>query len=281
MKRSLSLILCLVMCLSVFIFPVYAGTEDADPFTRALSLVFPVSGSRDISAALELLLPLAESSDAEAQYYCGWIYDFELEDSVENDAVALSWYEKAMESGVLKAYVAAALYPYAESLDECEKLLEQAFSQGFLDLSEDELGADGLFWMGLMHDIGYGLNQDYEKALLYYSKAAERCNVPAMKSCADMYLFALGTEQNYALAARCYDAAANFGYAPAMYELGLIYQNGLGTEPDCELAMNYFIDAFVNGFDAASGMIEYMKLSGEGMGTYNERAAEYTAHANP
>ncbi|MBQ8216772.1 MAG: sel1 repeat family protein [Oscillospiraceae bacterium] len=281
MKKSVSFLLVLIFVFSAFA-PAALAEEDRDAvFAEAMARLFPAEGSHAPAAALELLLPLAESGDAEAQYYCGWIYDFELEDSVENDAVALSWYEKAMESGVLKAYVAAALYPYAESLDECEKLLEQAFSQGFLDLSEDELGADGLFWMGLMHDIGYGLNQDYEKALLYYSKAAERCNVPAMKSCADMYLFALGTEQNYALAARCYDAAAKLGYAPAMYELGLIYQNGLGTEPDCELAMEYFIDAFVNGFDAASSMIEYMKLSGEGMGTYNERAAEYTAHALP
>jgi len=159
MKKLISALLTLTisLCLvSATIAPAWAETDRDEIFSQALALLFPVEGNYDAPAALELLLPLAESGDAEAQYYCGWIYDFELEENMETELAAYNWYEKAMEGGILKAFVGAALNTFVESGDKSDELLNYAFSKGFLDLSEDKLGANGLYWIGFMHDLGFG-----------------------------------------------------------------------------------------------------------------------------
>ena len=79
MKKLVSVLLSLaIMAGLCAAMPLSAAAEDRDAvFAEAVARLFPVEGSHAPDAALELLLPLAESGDAEAQYYCGWIYDFD------------------------------------------------------------------------------------------------------------------------------------------------------------------------------------------------------------
>jgi len=274
MKKLISALLTLTisLCLvSATIAPAWAETDRDEIFSQALALLFPVEGNYDAPAALELLLPLAESGDAEAQYYCGWIYDFELEENMETELAAYNWYEKAMEGGILKAFVGAALNTFVESGDKSDELLNYAFSKGFLDLSEDKLGANGLYWIGFMHDLGFGLEQDYEKAFEYYSKSAERRSVNAMNNVAAMAYDGYLVKKDTKLGLEWYKEAARVNHAPAMCSLGYIYY----FDSDYEQAFQWFSKAAGLGAAEAMAQLGMMYQSGEGTEVNYELAFEW------
>lgn len=314
MKKSVSFLLVLIFVFSAFA-PAAFAEEDRDAvFAEAMARLFPAEGSHAPAAALELLLPLAESGDAEAQYYCGWIYDFELEENMETELEAYNWYTKAVEGGILKACVGAALNSFAESPQKSDELLNHAFSEGFLEMSDDELGADGLFWIGFMHELGFGLEQDEEKALNYYTKAAEKNSVLGMMNAAtlldDSYMvsekgklclellekaaslnyapamYMLGSkhyinymaydvESSFPPAFEWFGKAAELGYAEAMYMLGSIYQSGEGAEIDLPLAFEWYSKAVELGDTGAMCMLGHMYRDGSYVAQNYDTAMNY------
>ena len=92
MKKLLSIILSLAMVLGLC-----ACSNTAKTMDEVRACLFPAGGEKDVEAAMELLLPLAEKGEAEAQYYYGWILDQELEENDENEKESLRWYRLAME----------------------------------------------------------------------------------------------------------------------------------------------------------------------------------------
>ena len=268
MKKLVSVLLSLaIMAGLCAAMPLSAAAEDRDAvFAEAVARLFPAEGSRAPDAALELLLPLAESGDAEAQYYCGWIYDFELEENMETELEAYNWYEKAMEGGILKAYVGAALNSFAESPQKSDELLNHAFSEGFLEMSDDELGADGLFWIGFIHELGFGLEQDEEEALNYYTKAAEKNSVLSMVNAATLLDGYYMVSPKGKLCIALYEKAAARNYAPAMYSLGLKHYFNYyeGVESGIQFAFDWFGKAAGLGHAESMYMLGSMYQSGEG-----------------
>lgn len=300
MKKLLSLFIAMLFVFSALAPAALANDADRDGiFTQAMALLFPDEGSYEPQAALELLLPLAESGDAQAQYYCGWIYDFELEENMETELAAYEWYVQAVEGGVLKACVGAALNSFAESGAKSAELLDHAFSQGFLDQSGEELGADGLYWIAFMHNMGLGLDRDEEKALDYYTRAAEMNSIQGMKaaaylalekqlnksmrdfaiemyekaagkndsgsmySLAQLYYFSYPFEPDYELALSWFNTAAEQGHAESMYWLGMMYQAGEGTQADSKQAFEWYSRAVELGNTDAMCMLGHMYRDGE------------------
>lgn len=212
MKKLISLLLVLLFVVSAAAPAALADGEDS--LSTALSYIFPAEGYRDPQAALELLLPLAEAGDAQAQYYCGWIYDFELEENTETESEAYKWYVLAAQQDHVKANVGAALNSFSESFDD---YMNRAFELGFWTMEKDEL------------------------AFEWYSKAAE------------------------------------LGDTHAMCMLGHMYRDGVYVAEDDNTAMDYFIEAAVNGNISAPYVVDMMKACNEGMEVYNQRKAEYLA----
>lgn len=323
MRKIISSLLALLLTLSLCTLPItttaWADEEvnRVEIISQARALLFPADREGDAEAALELLLPLAEAGDAEAQYYCAWIYDFEFSEygnREENLNIYRTWRDAAMGQDFAKAYALASID--SSKLDaQRHEYANKAVSLGFLEMSDEQLAADGIYLQGRLFfeglaveqdynktfdlfsnaielglrgaegDIAYlylmglGVEPDYEKAFDVYSAGADAGHSVSMHNLAYMYLNGLGMEKDYAKAFEWYSKAAQLGYPTSMHQLGYMYHDGLGVEPDYDMAMNKFIDAVINGGDkmVALDWINGMLENNQGVRVYVERQNELQA----
>ena len=123
-------------------------------------------------------------------------------------------------------------------LDKCRRAIPLA-EQG-IDFAQLILG------YGYQH--GVCVDQDYEKALFWYRKAANQGNDRAQSRLGDMYSEGLGVEQDYEEAAKWYRKSADQNYGGAQYALGAMYSEGLGVEQDYEEAIDLLSKAYEVGY---------------------------------
>jgi len=164
--------------------------------------------------SLEELLPLAEQSDAEAQYRLGEMYrsgeepqynEFDEEyysgkGVRRDDQSAVKWFRKAAEQGHAEAQVR----------------------------------------LGGMYYYSGGVPRDYQEALKWFRKAAEQGLAQAQFSSGSMYYKGEGVPQDYQQAAKWYRRAAEQGLARAQYNLGSSYNFGEGVPNDYVLAIKWY-----------------------------------------
>ena len=142
------------------------------------------------------LLPLAEDGNADAMYRLGEIY-FYGENGAEIDYdKSLYWMTKAADEEHYDALkflmfmynVEASPYEFdfAKSVDFAERVLEQN--------PED---SDAMFTIGYCYTVGgYGVEMDYEEAVIWYTKAAELGEADAMYNLALCYYYGYGVEMD-------------------------------------------------------------------------------------
>ena len=279
MKKVFSFLLVLIVVFSALAPAAQAEEARDEDFAQAMDLLFPADGVQDPSAALELLLPLAKSGDAEAQYYCGWIYDFELEENMETELQAYDWYVPAAEQGHIKASIGAAFNSFAQSSEP----LDYALSKGFLEMSDDELNADGLYWIGFMYYNGLGLEPDYDKAFEYFLKAADMNSVLAMNDAASLAYDGFVVKQDVGLALELYEKAAGLGDTGAMFSLGYCYYiaalDSEQPEEDFRQAFDWYSKAAELGDTDAMCQLAAMYQNGEGTEENPEQAFEWYSRA--
>lgn len=247
---------------------------------EAYACLFSLDGEKNVELAQEILLPLVEAGNAEAQYYWGYIYDWEIVDNNgDEEKESLSWYELAAEQGFPKAYLAAALNTYVES-ERANELIELAKQAGLFEMTPEVLGADGcafigsyyagsknystsLEWnlkaselgstpamldIGLMYYNGAGVKKDIDVALEWLLKAADLGNVYAMNYYG--YIFFENNYESeivnkkYAAALDGYREAAVAGDPIAMHNIGQMYENGLGgLSRNAKTAVDWYLKA--------------------------------------
>lgn len=242
-----------------------AGRSHGEIMAEVRSCIFPAEGEKNIDTALEILLPLVEEGDAEAQYYMGWIYDYELEENDETEKESLHWYELAMNQGYLKAYIGVALNGFVESEEKADEAVNEAIERGLLELSEEELGADGMLALGSLYYSGRGVEQDYEQARSLCLKSAELGNARAMILLGNMYINGYGVDLDYTQAYDWYLKAAELGSAIAMKGLGDIFYNGVGVEQDHKQAFDWYLKSAELGNDVGMNWVGHMYYNGYGV----------------
>jgi TPR repeat protein len=94
--------------------------------------------------------------------------------------------------------------------------------------------------LGVMHDNGFGVLKNHEKAMRWYKFAAEQGYSPAQFNLAVMYEKGEGSPKDYIEAARLYKLAAAQGDNLAQYNLGVLYDNGLGVRQDFSEAVRLY-----------------------------------------
>lgn len=102
--------------------------------------------------------------------------------------------------------------------------------------------ANNDFWIGYMYQEGLGVEQDYAKAKEYYEKDYELGpNTYTMywvrSFLGEMYYYGLGVEQDYVKALKYYEESSN---RLSYYRLSEMYSNGYGCEKDPYNAVYYF-----------------------------------------
>lgn len=190
-----------------------------DVIDEVIACLFPMEGEINVDLAQELLLPLLEIGNPEAQYYWGYICDLMIVDNCgEEEREALYWYELSAAQGYPKAYLAMALNTYIDSEERAAELVASAKQAGLFDMSPEELGSDGCEFIGSYY---YSKENNYAEAADWYSKASEMGNSTGMINLGLMYFSGIGVPQDYFTAKDLLSKAANMGNVYAMTYYGL------------------------------------------------------------
>ncbi|QCX38351.1 sel1 repeat family protein [Aureibaculum algae] len=99
---------------------------------------------------------------------------------------------------------------------------------------------DRNFTSGCNHYFGKETPVDFNKALNYFEKSANKGHSGALHNLGIMYLNGQGVTKNNELSIEYFKNAANEGYVDSMFTLGKIYSGGTLTNKDNKKAMLYF-----------------------------------------
>lgn len=83
-----------------------------------------------------------------------------------------------------------------------------------------------------LYNDGQDIEQDYSKAFFLFKKSADNGNVYAMFATAMCYKNGKGTQQNYANALKYFTAASQKGHIGAITQIAFLYQYGNGVKQD-------------------------------------------------
>lgn len=111
----------------------------------------------------------------------------------------------------------------------------------------DQGRVEGLFFMGVMHAEGKGVERDPAKAFALYTAAAEKDHVPAQYNLANQYATGEGVAQDFSKAEYWWTKAAERGLLPAQVNLGNLYYHGAAGEKNPALARKWLSLAAAQG----------------------------------
>jgi localization factor PodJL len=109
-----------------------------------------------------------------------------------------------------------------------------------------------MFRLGTLLEKGLGTTKNPDAARRYYLQAAERGNAKAMHNLAVLDADGGGKGPNYKAAANWFKKAAERGIADSQYNLGILYARGIGLEQNLAESFKWFSLAAAQG-DADAG----------------------------
>ena len=135
--------------------------------------------------------------------------------------------------------------------------------------------------LGNIYELGYGVKKNDAKAVEWYNKAAEQGNVYAQCRLGYMYEMGLGVLKDYYKALELYQKAAKSGDARAQCRLGNMYEMGLGVVVDYNTALDLYEKAAYRGNEKAQIKLASMYEKGKGVKqNYNKAFEWYQMSAN-
>jgi hypothetical protein len=131
------------------------------------------------------------------------------------------------------------------------------------------------YWLTRPSSIGDDLIAGrYAAAYAKLAKAADAGDARAMNYIGNMHYLGLGVDQDYAAALRWYKKAALKGSISARVNAGHIYSQGLGQPKDIMRAYAWFIHARAGGSDAANNYLREILGGFEVVPNMMQRAQE-------
>lgn len=182
---------------------------------------------------------------SEKENLMGYIYFFVEPDELKECDKAKYWFEKSVKSGNPEALNNLGTMYYVgcevtKDYKEAEKYFLLANQKGSQQASAN-LGE-------LYREGGYGIEQDYDKALQWYQLAIKDNPYRAYRGLASLYL----DQNNYEAAYKYLVQAANLGNPESQYNLGYLYFNGIAVPEDKEKARYWFEKAAAGGYEDAN-----------------------------
>ncbi len=169
--------------------------------------------------------------------------------------------------------------PSAEEL--CDKGME-LMNEGKSDeaaaafLAAAEKGnAVAQYNLGLCHENGSGVGQNYEEAVKWYMEAALQGNAEAQSSLAFCYSEGRGVEKDYVQAADWYLKAAEQGHATSQYNMGIFYSRGTGVSQDHAEAAKWYRRVAEQGYAAAQYILGVCYERGQGVAKNRDEAVSW------
>jgi len=111
----------------------------------------------------------------------------------------------------------------------------QAESYEKLKTSCNEGDGENCTHLGILYQIGNGVNQSYEKAKIYYDKACTLNHAEGCSRVGDLYYFGQGVEQDNSQAKIYYTKACKLNYKEGCQNLQLLQEEEAIKEKQDEL----------------------------------------------
>ena len=227
--------------------------------------------NKDYSRALEILQPLAENGNSQAQITMGLMYDYGH--GVPRDAAeSVRWHRLAAEQGAsMVQHDLGVKYFQGQGVDqnyqEAAKWWQMSASAGI---------ADSQFNLGLMYYRGIGLDKDFVKARNLFEAAAKQGHGGAQYSLAVMYAFGQGTKKDYKTALFWFQKSADQDVAQAQFNMGVFYENGYGLEKNPEKAIEWYALAANQGLQEAIEKLRTFKVDNAAVSQSSEAVSATT-----
>jgi TPR repeat protein len=196
-----------------------AGLTPAQQLARSKGMRALKRG--EFAAALELLRPIAETGDPEAQNAVGEMLTDGKAGVTVDIAEAVAWFRKAAMQG---------------------------FGAGQVNL-------------GLMLEHGQGVAQDEAEASRWFRRAALEGFAEGQHNLARMYETGKGLPLDLGQAVFWYAKAVNQNFAPAQFAYGLMHRDGIGVTRNPAEAIRLFRRAASQGLTEAREALEELEAS--------------------
>lgn len=224
-----------------------AGALRADPLEDGKNAYL----AGDYGRAFEILEPLAEQGDADAQITLGIMYDYG-QGVPKDDATATQWYRKAALHGIPTVQHNLGV-KYFEGIG-IEK--DYAEAARWWRMAADLGFAESQYSLGEMYAWGIGPAKDEEEAARWYLAAAEQGHMLAQYRLGVLYANGRGVPVDHVSAYRWLRAAAEQGMPQAQYQVGRLAEDGIGTAPDADAARRWYRLAADQGHEKAAQRLE-------------------------
>jgi TPR repeat protein len=209
---------------------------------------------------LERIQKAANEGDPYAQFELGLAFDWG--NGVEQDfRKAAEFYAKAAEQGhkaaehnLLLQHVSAQVKLHLPGVVFAK--LESRAEAGDRDAQNN---------LGLCFQHGYGTQQDYAQAMVWFRRAADGGLAMAQFNVGGLYFEGNGVEKDLAAAIDWYTRAAEQREELALLQLGWIHQKGLGVEIDLKRAFILYLIAYKQGSSRAANHLGIMFKKGLGV----------------
>ncbi len=125
--------------------------------------------------------------------------------------------------------------------------------------------ADSAYKLGMIYDMGNGVERDAARAVYWYRRAAEDGHPHAQHNLAVAYANGDGVDINISLALTWWKRAARLGNADSQYNLGIVYAMGVhGIERNMSLAKKWWRMAALKGDPMAQYNLGTIYANGDG-----------------
>ncbi len=216
---------------------------------------------KDDQKAVEWYRKAAEQGNANGQSELGTAY-IHGRGVTKDVQKAMEWYLKAAEQGNLMAQYMLAV-AYSSGDEGITKNETQATFWGRKVVNAAEQGnATAQSHLGYMYQYGYGVAQDYQKAMEWYRKSDGQgiSSHGQNNLAANIYREAVKYygQKEYNKALPLFKQVAEFGNTDAQNFLGLMYQNGEGVIKDNQKAVEWYRKAAEQGNTVAQANLKRM-----------------------
>lgn len=136
----------------------------------------------------------------------------------------------------------------------------------------DEGDGQAMNNLGVLYDLGKGVESDPGRAAHWFAKAANAGNPSGMSNYGRMLEQGRGIAANISEAARWFDQAARQGQAEAQYNLGYLYEHGYGVPRNDNAAAAWYSRAASQQQKEALARLGHFYRIGKGVDEDREKA---------
>jgi TPR repeat protein len=140
-------------------------------------------------------------------------------------------------------------------------LKEQKYDKAYLWFKKAADGGDAYAMdkLGTLYNYGLGVEKNEKEGFRLHKKAAEQKDPCALFNLAVDYSAGRGTDKDIQMAIKFYSQAASAGSPEAQYDLGILYFDGIGVPQNNQKALELFAMAAAQGHQKAKDMLPVLK----------------------